>query len=102
MRLLKRHVILHWKNVIQAHDAMRNVKPEQKARQTIDNLLTAASWQVQNYAQLNLGAGPGIAGREYPLKTRFADYLLFVNRKALGVVEAKAVGTPLSGITDQS
>ena len=40
--------------------------------------------------------------REYPLRNGFADYLLFVDLQALGVVEAKAVGTPLGGITHQS
>jgi type I restriction enzyme R subunit len=32
---------------------------------------------------------PGVAVREYPLETGYADYLLFVNRRAVGVVEAK-------------
>src|SRR5260370_39336139 len=76
--------------------------PEQRARQTIDALLTAAGWQVQDRAALNLSAGGGVAVREFPLKTGFADYLLFVDRKAIGAVEAKAEGMPLSGIEPQS
>jgi type I restriction enzyme R subunit len=76
--------------------------PEQKARRTIDALLTAAGWQVQDRAALDLGAGRGVAVREFPLKTGFADYLLFVDRKAIGAVEAKAEGMPLSGIETQS
>ncbi|MFN8483224.1 MAG: type I restriction-modification enzyme R subunit C-terminal domain-containing protein [Anaerolineae bacterium] len=51
---------------------------------------------------MNLGAGRGVAVREFPLKTGFADYLLFVDRKALGAVEAKAQGMPLSGVEPQS
>jgi type I restriction enzyme R subunit len=76
--------------------------PEQRARQTIDRLLTDAGWQVQDRAALSLGAARGVAVREFPLRTGFADYLLFVDRKAIGAVEAKAEGTPLSGIEAQS
>ena len=41
---------------------------------------------------MNLYAGRGVAVREFPLETGYADYLLFVDRKAVGVVEAKAEG----------
>ena len=43
-----------------------------------------------------------MAIREFPLKTGYADYLMFVDRKAIGAIEAKAEGTPLSGIELQS
>jgi type I restriction enzyme R subunit len=76
--------------------------PEERARQNIDNLLTAAGWRVQSRDALDLSASLGVAVREFPLKTGFADYLLFVDRKAIGAVEAKAEGTPLSGIESQS
>src|SRR5579859_639979 len=76
--------------------------PEQRARETIDSLLIAAGWQVQDRTALNLGAARGVAVREFPLKTGFADYLLFVDRKSIGAVEAKAEGMPLSGIEGQS
>jgi len=39
--------------------------------------------------QLNLGAGPGVAVREYPTDSDPADYVLFVGRNAVGVIEAK-------------
>ncbi len=78
------------------------MKPEEKARKKIDDLLSAAGWAVQDYADLNLGAGRGVAVREFPLKTGFADYLLFVDRKAVGVVEAKPEGATLSGVSHQS
>ncbi len=66
--------------------------PEQKARLQIDAQLSAAGWLVQNREDLDLTAGPGIAVREFPLKSGhgFADYLLYVNRKACGAIEAKA------------
>jgi type I restriction enzyme R subunit len=78
------------------------MKPEAQARQKIDQLLTNAGWQVQDYEQINLSAALGIAVREYPLKSGFADYLLFINRKAVGVIEAKPVGNTLSGVEIQS
>jgi type I restriction enzyme R subunit len=77
--------------------------PEQEARQDIDKQLEAAGWTVQDYKQLNLGASLGVAIREFPLKkTGFADYLLFVDRKAVGVIEAKSYGTTLSGVELQT
>ena len=63
--------------------------PEAKARQTIDDKLAAAGWVVQDLKALNLGAAQGVAVREYPTDTGPADYVLFVDRKAVGVIEAK-------------
>lgn len=76
--------------------------PEEKARIKIDKLLEAAGWKVQDLNQLNLGASLGIAVREFPLKTGYADYLLFVDREAVGAIEAKPEGTTLSGVAEQS
>jgi type I restriction enzyme R subunit len=77
---------------------------EATARKTIDALLEAAGWCVQDANAVNLHAARGVAIREFPLKSGhgFADYLLFVDQKAVGVVEAKAVGTPLTGVEVQS
>ena len=77
--------------------------PEQKARQEIDTKLFASGWLVQDRDDLDLTAGRGIAVREFPMKPGFgfADYLLYVDRKALGAIEAKAEGT-LSGVEAQS
>ena len=63
--------------------------PENKARQHIDQKLEQAGWIVQDMKQLNLGAAQGIAVLEYPTDTGPADYVLFVNRQAVGVIEAK-------------
>ncbi len=76
--------------------------PEEKARQRIDELLSAADWKIQDLKELNLGASLGIVVREFPLKSGVADYLLFVDRKAVGVVEAKPEGTTLSGVAEQT
>lgn len=78
------------------------MKPEESARQNIDKLLQAAGWSIQDYKQLNLGASLGVAIREFPLKNGAADYLLFVGRTAVGVIEAKPEGTTLSGVAEQS
>lgn len=63
--------------------------PEAKARQIIDQKLEAAGWVVQDSKELNLGVGQGVAVREYPTDTGPADYLLFVDREPVGVIEAK-------------
>ncbi|PAW79255.1 MAG: restriction endonuclease subunit R [Verrucomicrobia bacterium Tous-C9LFEB] len=76
--------------------------PEGHARQKIDELLVSSGWIIQDYKTLNLGAGQGIAIREVPLKEGRCDYLLLVDRKPVGVVEAKKVGTTLSAVAEQS
>jgi type I restriction enzyme, R subunit len=76
--------------------------PEAEARLQIDALLTGAGWVVQNYKEVDFSACRGIALREVPLKTGPCDYLLLVDRRPLGVIEAKKVGTTLSGVTGQS
>lgn len=78
------------------------MKPEEKARQKIDQMLQASGWEVQDNRQVNLGAGLGVAVREFPLKSGLADYMLFIDRKAAGVIEAKPSGTTLSGVAEQS
>lgn len=78
--------------------------PEAKARVQIDQLLQAAGWHVCNIDQVNLHASQGVAIREFPLNPGhgFADYLLYVNGKACGVIEAKKEGTTLKGVEVQS
>ena len=62
--------------------------PEQRARREIDADLTAAGWRVQSRSELDLTAGRGIAVREFQMKAGFgfADYLLYVDRRAIGAV----------------
>ncbi len=76
--------------------------PEQRARERIDELLEAAGWVVQDQLEMNLGAGIGVAVREFALDTGVADYLLFINREACGVIEARSEGATLSGVSDQT
>jgi type I restriction enzyme R subunit len=77
---------------------------EREARERIDQLLIAAGWSVQDSASANIHAARGVAIREFPLKSGygFADYLLYVDGAASGVLEAKKPGTTLSGVEIQS
>ena len=76
--------------------------PETAARETIDAQLKAAGWALQSLDELNLSASSGVAVREMRSKGGPADYILFVDGKALGVVEAKKVGSTLSAVAEQS
>ncbi len=78
--------------------------PEAKARRRIDEMLTAAGWTVQDYRKVALGAARGVAVREFPMAPGHgrADYLLFIDGKAAGAIEAKPAGTPLVGVEPQS
>lgn len=75
---------------------------EDQARETIDKLLTGAGWVVQDYRAYNPGAALGVAVREVPLSEGTCDYLLMVDRAAMGIIEAKREGTRLSGVVEQS
>ena len=78
--------------------------PEQKARVSIDALLVQAGWHVCGVSDANIHAAVGVAIREFPLNNGFgfADYLLYVNGKACGVIEAKKEGATLTGVEVQS
>ena len=78
--------------------------PEDQAREHIDEALEKAGWRVQDYKSANLRAGRGVVLRNFPLESGhgFADYLLYLDGKAAGVVEAKKEGFPLIGVEIQS
>lgn len=63
--------------------------PEELARQRIDRQLEQSGWSVQDYRQMNISAGLGVAVREFPLKTGEADYMLYADAKAIGVVDRR-------------
>lgn len=77
---------------------------EARARVVIDQQLTQAGWLVQKRKDLALGAGQGIALEEAHMKADHGrvDYLLYVDKKVVGVIEAKPKGTPLAGVQWQS
>lgn len=69
--------------------ASPNQNPEQKARDAIDKQLIQAGWVVQDKDKIDFSAGLGVAVREYTTDVGPADYVLFVERQAVGVIEAK-------------
>lgn len=77
---------------------------EQRARVLIDRQLTAAGWSVQSRSELNLFASRGVAVREVIMAPGHgrADYVLYVDQRVVGVIEAKPEGTTLSGVEWQS
>ena len=76
--------------------------PEQQSRLEIDRQLEQCGWVVQSFREMNITAGLGVAVREFPLKSGFADYLLYADGKAVGVIEAKPEGHTLTGVETQS
>lgn len=59
-----------------------------------------AGWHVCNMSDANIHADRGPALREFPLNTGygFADYLLYIDGKAAGVIEAKKEGATLTAV----
>ncbi len=80
------------------------VPPEGRARMRIDEMLEAAGWAVQDARAVNLAPSRGVAVREFVMKRPHgrADYLLFLDGSAAGVVEAKKEGETLTGVEHQS
>jgi len=87
-----------------AEETTGAITPEQTARRGIDRQLEQAGWSVQSRGELDLTAVKGVAVREAALAQGhgFADYLLYVDRKAIGVIEAKKEGETLTGVEVQS
>lgn len=83
---------------------MVNQNPEQKARDEIDQLLVKAGWAVQDKKKIDFSASLGVAVREYQTDVGPADYVLFVDKQAVGVIEAKpeAWGEKITIVEDQS
>jgi type I restriction enzyme R subunit len=81
-----------------------NQNPEHKARDRIDKMLRESGWVIQDKDKINFGAGLGVAIREYQTDVGPADYVLFVSRKPVGIIEAKREeeGQKLSQVEQQS
>src|SRR3979490_2293795 len=69
--------------------AQINQNPEQRARDNIDAMLAEAGWKVQDSEKIDFNAGLGIAVREFQTDIGPADYALFVDKNAVGIIEAK-------------
>jgi type I restriction enzyme R subunit len=81
-----------------------NQNAEQIARDKIDAELASAGWAVQKKTEINLGARLGVAVREYHTDVGPADYVLFVDKKPVGIIEAKRAeeGLHLTQMEDQA
>ena len=80
------------------------MKPEDKARVTIDKKLIESGWTIQDVKSLNLSASLGIAVREFPTSTGPVDYALFLEGIPVGVIEAKKseLGENITSVESQS
>ena len=68
----------------------------------IDAQLVACGWVVQDYQHAAVAAAKGVAVREVQTEAGRADYVLYVDRQAVGVIEAKKAGTTLTGVEPQT
>jgi type I restriction enzyme R subunit len=75
---------------------------EAEVRGHVDQMLTAAGWSVQDAGHLNLYTSAGVAVREVATAAGVADYLLYVDRRLAGVIEAKREGRILTPVEHQS
>ncbi|MEW8467826.1 MAG: restriction endonuclease subunit R, partial [Candidatus Thiodiazotropha sp.] len=75
---------------------------EAQTREAIDRKLTDAGWVIQDKKRISLYESLGVAVREMDTDTGPADYLLFIDGKACGIIEAKREGTDLGGVAEQS
>ncbi len=81
-----------------------NQTPEQLARDRIDDMLSQAGWSVQDKSCIDFSKASGIAVREYPTDSGPADYVLFVDRRPVGVIEAKRpeMGQNINVVAEQT
>ena len=80
-------------------------QPEDRARHNIINpMLTKAGWIIQDFKNSNIRASKGVAVEYFHMGHGVgeADYVLFVNGLACGIIEAKKEGETLRGKEFQS
>ena len=84
--------------------ASANQTPEQAARDRIDQMLSQSGWVVQDQKKVDFSASLGVAVREYQTDVGPADYVLFIDKKPVGVVEAKPEvwGQKITTVEEQS
>lgn len=88
--------------IARAQQAAAEPLTEAEVRERVDEMLRLAGWAIQNANATNLFAADGVAVREIATAEGVADYLLYVDQKLAGVVEAKREGTILSPVEVQS
>jgi type I restriction enzyme R subunit len=85
-----------------AQRAARPPMNEAQVRAEIDQLLEQAGWRVQDFNMTNLTAAQGVAVREVSTAVGRADYLLYVDHRLVGVIEAKREGADLTAAQAQA
>ncbi|MCB1763256.1 MAG: type I restriction endonuclease subunit R, partial [Gammaproteobacteria bacterium] len=77
---------------------------EQQARAIIDRLLKQSGWHLCDANEANIHSHRGVAVREFALQSGhgFADYPLYLDGAAAGIIEAKKEGHTLSGVETQA
>lgn len=78
--------------------------PEEKARLVIDKKLEAAGYILQDKDEYNPKAGLGVIVREWHTSSGPVDYLILIDGKPVGVIEAKEQkeGENLTMVAEQS
>jgi type I restriction enzyme R subunit len=81
-----------------AQAASREPLTEVQVRLELDRMLAEAGWAVQDNSarELDVHSFLGVAVREVTVGAGRADYLLYVNAKLVGVIEAKREGADLA------
>jgi type I restriction enzyme R subunit len=103
LKKIKRPSAVERDNLIaRAVHVARQPRTEREVREEVDRMLDAAGWLVQDADKINLFAGEGVAVRETYTARGPADYVLYVDRRLVGVVEAKREGTALRTVEGQS
>lgn len=88
--------------IAHAQKAARPPMSEAQVRAELDRILEKAGWVVQDDATKNLFAGKGVAVREVSTAVGRADYLLYVEQRLVGVIEAKREGADLEAAMHQA
>jgi type I restriction enzyme R subunit len=88
--------------IAHAQKAARGPLSEAQVRDELDRVLELAGWVVQDDKDKNLYADRGVAVREVSTAVGRADYLLYVDQRLVGVIEAKREGADLEAAMQQA
>ena len=80
------------------------MSPEEKARLIIDKKLKEAGYAVQDVKEFNPKAALGVVVRGWQTDSGSADYMIFIDKRPVGVIEAKAhdKGESLTTVAEQT
>ncbi|QES08837.1 DUF4145 domain-containing protein [Streptomyces venezuelae] len=89
--------------IAHAQKAARPPMSEAQVRDELDRILELAGWEVQDDKDKNLFVDRrGVAIREVSTAVGRADYLLYVDQRLVGVIEAKREGADLEAAMQQA